>query len=488
MNEEFVERLHTSLGKKYKVWVDVEGILVAEEWLEAIFKAIDASRTVICVLTKESVKSDICSKEIEWAFSNKKNLIPIVIGTRNSVEEIKKSCNESWKKTYVKVNALNYVFFNDDIDNSIAFGKVCSVIDIDPTNTRYQAELLVAARKWESNSSDQSLLFTGNQLLIAENWLQTNPNISTKLHIDFVKTSRKTENRLKRNQRIRILILISIIIIAIVVGSNAVATAQLQNVIASIQKDHNLGSYFYGIEDFKNAVKYYNSALTTLSSHSELLVNPSFTNLNIDLPSWYNELALSCAQIEDYSCAVENTSIAMLNTKNDNDVFAHLNRALFYVELQTDLRKTANLGLNHALILDVPSWNEKIFTFLADWDLYRALQIDPSSEVLVDRIQMRRFFQQEEWENVIGIYNKSETLKTFINTFSEQQYPKELSGYVLDILYFLAASNQELDQNSCKWWKEYQRVNIIYPPIVLMLHDNDRGIDAGKRIEKAKCS
>src|SRR5256884_9975234 len=78
-DKHFVRRLHEALSRRDReAWVDWEGIRPTEEFMQAIYGAIEGADTFIFVLTPDSIASEICGKEIAHAAANNKRLVPIV--------------------------------------------------------------------------------------------------------------------------------------------------------------------------------------------------------------------------------------------------------------------------------------------------------------------------------------------------------------------------------------------------------------------------
>ena len=78
-NRDFVHRLDESLKSRGReAWVDWEGIRPTEEFMQAIYGAIEAADTFVFVLTPDSVASVVCGHEIAHAAAHNKRMVPIV--------------------------------------------------------------------------------------------------------------------------------------------------------------------------------------------------------------------------------------------------------------------------------------------------------------------------------------------------------------------------------------------------------------------------
>src|SRR6516165_3140460 len=78
-DKDFVRRLDESLQSRGReAWVDWEDIRPTEEWMQAIYAAIEGGDTFIFVLTPDSVASEVCDQEIAHAVAHNKRMVPIV--------------------------------------------------------------------------------------------------------------------------------------------------------------------------------------------------------------------------------------------------------------------------------------------------------------------------------------------------------------------------------------------------------------------------
>lgn len=101
-DREFVKRLEEALESRGReTWVDWQGIRPAEEFMQAIFPAIEGTDTFVFVLSPDSVTSEICGKELAHAVSHNKRMIPIMTRERDA-----KAVPEPLAK-------LNWVFARD---------------------------------------------------------------------------------------------------------------------------------------------------------------------------------------------------------------------------------------------------------------------------------------------------------------------------------------------------------------------------------------
>src|SRR5438132_13724108 len=78
-DKDFVRRLDESLKNRGReAWVDWEGIRPTEEFMQAIYGAIEAADSFVFVVTPDSVRSIVCGREIAHAAAHNKRMVPIV--------------------------------------------------------------------------------------------------------------------------------------------------------------------------------------------------------------------------------------------------------------------------------------------------------------------------------------------------------------------------------------------------------------------------
>src|SRR5678815_4302071 len=165
------------------VWVDWESIPPAVDWLEQIFRGIEASDAFIFLISPDSIASEVCKVEITRAAINNKRIIPVVlrdVQAKDSPENIRK---------------LNWTFIreNDNFEEGLA--KVKTAIELDLDWLEEHRRLQVRALEWH-RKKDASLLLRGRDLRNARHMLQTytaKDPIPTDLQRKYIEFSKRTE-------------------------------------------------------------------------------------------------------------------------------------------------------------------------------------------------------------------------------------------------------------------------------------------------------
>ncbi|KAM3097862.1 TIR domain-containing protein [Phormidesmis sp. 146-35] len=181
---EFARRLLGALkGENRDTWVDWQSIQAAEDFWQAIETGIEAANTFIFVISPDSVASEYCNKEVDYAVLHKKRLIPVV-------------CREA-DNVHSALRSLDWIFLREQDDFEPAFARLVKAIDTDLEHTRSHTRLLVKAIEWNKRGRDDSFLLRKIDLTDAEYWLTASAEkepILTELHRDYITTSRQVED------------------------------------------------------------------------------------------------------------------------------------------------------------------------------------------------------------------------------------------------------------------------------------------------------
>ena len=119
-DKDFVRRLDDALqSRDRKAWVDWQDIRPAEEFMQAIYVAIEGADTFVFVLTPDSVASVPCRHEIAHAAANNKRMVPIVAREVNT---------DTVPEALAK---LNWIFYCRHDGFEQATDKLISALDTD---------------------------------------------------------------------------------------------------------------------------------------------------------------------------------------------------------------------------------------------------------------------------------------------------------------------------------------------------------------------
>ena len=190
-DKEFVRRLDEALkSRDREAWVDWEDIRPTEEFMQAIYGAIEGADTFIFVLTPDSIASIVCGREIAHAAANNKRMVPIVARDVNA---------ETVPEALAK---LNWIFCRDGDDFEKATDTLISALDTDLKWVHAHTRLLTRAIEWNANGKNNSFVLRGDDLRSAEQWLAEagaqKERQPTALQTEYIIASRKAAARRQR--------------------------------------------------------------------------------------------------------------------------------------------------------------------------------------------------------------------------------------------------------------------------------------------------
>ena len=191
-NRDFVHRLDDALKSRGReAWVDWEDIRPTEEFMQAIYAAIEGADTFVFVLTPDSVASVPCGHEIAHAAVNNKRMVPIVAQDVNA---------DTVPEALAKLEWIFYCRAGDDFEK--ATDKLISALDTDLKRVHAHTRLLMRAIEWNANGKNNSFVLRGDDLRSAEQWLaqastKKEPK-PTALQAEYIIASRKAATHRQR--------------------------------------------------------------------------------------------------------------------------------------------------------------------------------------------------------------------------------------------------------------------------------------------------
>ncbi len=230
-NTDFVRRLFDDIKAEDKeVWADFEDIPKTADWWREIQAGIDAADAFIFVISPDSVRSEICRKEIDHAVDVNKRLLPLLY------EEI---IDEADKEAmHPAISSHNWIFFREDDDYNEAFKILLESIETDLDHNRTHSRLLVRAKEWQENNKNDAYLLQGDDLEQAGDWLnqayQKTPRPAD-LHIQYIEASR--DARASRQRR-----LLSLVSAGLVIAILLALFAAYQTVLAQQARDEAIAN------------------------------------------------------------------------------------------------------------------------------------------------------------------------------------------------------------------------------------------------------
>lgn len=188
----FVQRLNSALAEAgVQTWVDWEGIELASDWMETITHAIQGNDAFLFVISPDSLKSKVCSDELDLGIKLNKKLIPIL-----HREPTKTS------RMHEKIASTNWVYLREQDGFEETIPKLIQSINTDLGWVRQHTRLLEQSLEWDHKNRNNSFLLNGTNLEDAEKWMaeasgQSNRQILP-LQADYISASRKYADRRQR--------------------------------------------------------------------------------------------------------------------------------------------------------------------------------------------------------------------------------------------------------------------------------------------------
>lgn len=149
----FVERLVQMLTAAGRgVWVDFADIPFATDWWAEIQTGIEASSSVVFVISPDALESRYCGLEVNHAQNNNKRLIPIVCRRPGATP------------VPSHISSLNWIFFDDPAQFETSVQQLLTTLDTDVESERQLTRLLLRAKAWAARGHSDSLLLRGDEL------------------------------------------------------------------------------------------------------------------------------------------------------------------------------------------------------------------------------------------------------------------------------------------------------------------------------------
>jgi hypothetical protein len=188
----FVHKLVNALKVvKREVWVDWD-IPPGTVWKQRIYTGIEAASNFVFVLSPDSIFSDPCLDEFEYALENNKRIIPLLyrpIDSQNVNGE-----HPRW--VYLSDKLPQWIPFTEPEMFDSACQGLFETLETDQAYLDKLTLLLIYARDWERYKKDPSRLLRGKELkeaklLVQEGVTKTPPPAKTVL--DFLQVSSKRQ-------------------------------------------------------------------------------------------------------------------------------------------------------------------------------------------------------------------------------------------------------------------------------------------------------
>jgi hypothetical protein len=377
-------------------WFDQECIPAGSDFGKEIKNGIETSDNFLFILSPASISSPYCKDEVLHALSMGKRIILVRF---QAVKEMPDYFPSHIQWIDFSKNGLQ----NDlQADNGQQFRELLRTLNTDREHTQKHSKYQQKALEWNKNEKNYSFLLIGNELAIAENWLEECKKHNkiptpTSIQNSFISESIKTAFAQKKKQektilRLRVFLTLAIIALlgACVLGLwvhslnrknktqlRALETAQ-DSLIRTNEKEKLLkfqnyfqtANYQKTSTKYEEAIKNYTIALDFADSTQTIEINQAIKEIEIIIPKKETFFKLveegenafkkkrfldaykyyKQADSTDYNSALVKTHIEVLDEYVKIEVNKMKNQTIYLLERNKE--KQAYENITKALLLD----------------------------------------------------------------------------------------------------------------------------------------
>jgi len=247
---------------KVDTWIDWKSIPKGEDWEQEIYRGIEAADAFLFLISPDSVKSEMCNKEIAHALKNGKRILPVFIANVDNDKIYSVTGRFPYNEQKEEINRRNFILCRpprDDFDKAI--GEIQTTIHTDYQWVRYHTKLLVKALDWEQQK-DNSRLLRGKELKESYKQLAVVGNSKdpqpTELQRQYVLISQKQESRSASRARVFVAIFLITLALASIAGVVLLdRTPARVNVEGQVFEIRNRSGYRFLRQDVGSTISVY---------------------------------------------------------------------------------------------------------------------------------------------------------------------------------------------------------------------------------------
>ncbi|ASC72635.1 histidine kinase [Halomicronema hongdechloris C2206] len=202
----FVETLEVAFRQASRdPWIDWDDIRKGEDWWQSIQRGIEQADTFVFILSPDSVASEVCRDEVEYATQCHKRFLPLV--RREGFE---------MSRLHPSISRHNWLFFRETDDFKAAFQELLTALDTDLDYVHAHTRLLVRSHEWQTKGCDRSYLLRGTDLIEAQQWLTQGLNKEprpTEGQVSYINASLEAKAaRLKARQQAKWVVVLTTVL------------------------------------------------------------------------------------------------------------------------------------------------------------------------------------------------------------------------------------------------------------------------------------
>jgi WD40 repeat protein len=209
-------------ARGHEIWIDRRDIQAGANWRDRIKRGIEACKALIFVISPDSVASDVCLQELEYAVELNKLIVPIV---RRDVPE---------SLLPAALRDFEWVWFRDGDDIGAATDRLVESLETDLHWRDEHTRLAARAREWLDSERDSSYLLRGSDLRSAETWFaeqESHRQAPTLEHSEYIARSRQAGQKKTRTVigglSVGLMVAIGLAIFALVQTNTAIDSQHL---------------------------------------------------------------------------------------------------------------------------------------------------------------------------------------------------------------------------------------------------------------------
>ena len=247
---------------KLDTWIDWKSIPKGEDWEQEIYRGIEEADAFLFLISPDSVKSEMCNREIAHAVKNGKRILPVFIADAENKRIYDVTDQFLYNEQKEEIHRRNFIICRQGSDEfNTAIGEIQTTIHTDYEWVKYHTKLLVKALDWERHKDDSRLL-RGKELresyrLLALAGKDTYP-VPTDLQRQYLSASQKHENRLvSRTRLFGSVFLVTLILVGIAGIVLLDRTPARVNVDGQVFEIRNRSGYRFLSQDVGSTISVY---------------------------------------------------------------------------------------------------------------------------------------------------------------------------------------------------------------------------------------
>ncbi len=202
-DKDFAVRLTDALKAAGKQsWIDWDNIPLTAQWQDQVNQGIDSTDVFVIVVSRNSLVSEHCNKEMEKARLQHKRIVPVVLQEIDikavAGEWFQKPWEQMARDNWAEIQKWQWLTFQENDDFTQSLAKLIVMIDKDLNYVQTHTQWLKRAQDWDKKGRNESLMLRGDELQEAEEWLfrsVTKEPPPSKLHQEFIEASQKADKR-----------------------------------------------------------------------------------------------------------------------------------------------------------------------------------------------------------------------------------------------------------------------------------------------------